>query len=174
MSARLVALGAITKPHGIRGEVRVHRFNPGSNLLLGLEQVWLRKDGEVSVVDVTSSRPHGELVLLTLAGVKGRDAAEALRGHEVCVPREHLPPLDDSDFYHFDMVGLRAESVAGEHLGIISEVIQYPASDCLVLTCDAGRREIPVAAPYVVELDIEGGRIVLDHLEDFEIWRPKR
>ena len=173
MAERLVALGAVTKPHGVRGEVRVHRFNPESDLLLGLTRVWLRKDETLRAVDVESSRRHGELVLYTFVGVRNREAAEALRGHEVCVPRDQLPSLDDDEHYHVDLVGLRAEDAERRPVGIISEVIRYPASDCLLLSSDDGQREVPIAAPYVVEIDVEGGRIVLAHLEDFEVRREE-
>ena len=171
MPTRLVALGAITKPHGLSGEVRVHRFNPDSELLMGLERVWLRKDGEVRPHVVARSRRNGVLVLLTLEGVQGRDAAEALRGWEVCVPREALPPPDEEEYYHIDLIGLQAVSPEAEALGSISEVIRYPGSDCLVVTSSEGRREVPLLAPYVVDVDIEGGKIVLAYLEDFEVRR---
>lgn len=171
MPERLVALGAIVKPHGVLGELRVHRFNPASDALLGFAQVWLRKGEEVRPCDVTSSRPHGELVLMTLDGVSGREGAAALRGWEVCVPRAELPPPDEDEIYHVDLVGLVAQSPAGEVLGSVSEVIRYPGSDCLVLTSSEGRREVPLLTPYVVEVDIAGGKIVLSYLEDFEI-RP--
>jgi len=171
VAERLVALGAIVKPHGVLGEVRVHRFNPSSDVLLGLARVWLRKGDEVRPRDVTRSRPHGELVLLTLAGVHGREGAETLRGWEVCVPREALPPPDPDEVYHVDLIGLVAQSPGGEALGTVADVIRYPGSDCLVLTSSEGRREVPLLTPYVVDVDLEGGKIVLAFLEDFEI-RP--
>lgn len=173
-SRDLVPLGAVTRPHGVRGEVRVHRFNPDSTLLLERETVFLRRDGETREVRIAAARPHGDLVLLTLDGVHGREAAEALRGHEVCVPRDALPPADEDEVYLVDLVGLAAVDEAGSPLGTVSEVLQYPSVECLAVDSDAGRREIPLVDPYVVDIDLETGRVVVAHAEDFELQRPKR
>ena len=172
---RLIALGAVVRPHGLRGEVRVHRFNPDSTLLLEQERVWLRRDGETREVIVESSRAHGDLVLYILQGVVGREAAEALRGSEVCLPREALPPPDANEYYHADLIGLRAVDPTGAELGVVSDVIQYPSTDCLAVDSDAGRREVPILDPYLVDTDLAAGTITLAHTEDFELQalRPK-
>lgn len=172
--ASLVPLGAVTRPHGIRGEVRVHRFNPGSTVLLERESVTLRKDGELREVRVSAARPHGDLVLLTLDGVSGREAAEGLRGFEVCVPRDELPPPDEDEVYLVDLIGLSAVDEAGVALGTVSEVIQYPSVECLAVDSDAGRREIPLLEPYVVDVDLDRGRVVLAGIEDFDLQPPKK
>jgi 16S rRNA processing protein RimM len=165
---RLIALGAVVRPHGLRGEVRVHRFNPESTLLLEQERVWLRRDGATREMHVKSSRAHGDLVLYVLEGVVGREAAEALRGSEVCLPREALPPPDEDEYYHADLIGLRAVDPSGLELGVVSDVIQYPSTDCLAIDSEAGRREVPILDPYLVGLDLEAGTITLAHAEDFE------
>lgn len=170
----LVALGAVARPHGVRGELRIHRFNPDSMLLLDRETVWLRQDGREREVRVERARLHGKLVLLTLEGVRGRDAAEALRGAEVCVPREELPPPDEDELYHVDLVGLSAVREDGTAVGTVSDVIQYPSVDCLAVDSDEGRREIPLLEPYVREVDLDAGRVVLAHVEDFDLIRRRR
>ena len=116
----MVALGAVTRPHGVRGEVRVHRFNPDSPLLLDREKVWLRgADGLLREMRVERSRPHGELVLYVFEGVVGREAAEALRGLEVCVPRDDLPPPDEDELYHIDLAATAARQRRGAVLDIL-------------------------------------------------------
>ena len=152
--------------------MRVFRYNPESQVLLGLDHVWLGPD-EPRRVRVLSARPHGEMVLLTLEGVQGREAADALRGVEVFAPREALPPPDEDEYYHADLVGLNAFDPAGATLGTISDVIQYPSVDSLVLQGPEAVHEVPLLVPYVVEVDIAGGRIVIDHLADIEPV-PKR
>ncbi len=172
----LVALGAVARPHGVRGELRVHRFNPDSPVLLDRASVWLRTpDGksEAREVKVERARPHGELVLLTLEGVVGREAAEALRGHAVCSPREDLPPPDEDELYHIDLVGLSVRTESGEEIGVVSEVIRYPSVDCLLVEGADGVREIPILEPYLVDVDFEARVAVVRHHEDFEARRKR-
>ncbi|MCB9591624.1 MAG: 16S rRNA processing protein RimM [Sandaracinaceae bacterium] len=167
--SRLVALGAIARPHGVRGEVRVFRYNAESEVLLELEHVWLTRDDTSRRVAVRSSKLHGDIVLMTLDGVVGREAADALRGFEVCAPREALPETEDDEYYHADLVGLEAFDPAGARVGIVSDVIRYPSVDCLVLTGDDGVREVPLLEAYVVEVDLDARRVVVDHLADLDV-----
>ncbi len=171
---RLIALGAIGRPHGVRGEVRVHRFNSSSTLLLELEALWLRQGDALREARVESARLHGDVVLLTLADVRGRDAAEALRGTEVCVPREILPPLDPDEVYHADLIGLRARTVDGSDEGQVVDVLDYPSVECLLVRSDEGDREVPLLEPYVAEVDLEARVVIVAHLEDLDLVRSPR
>ncbi|HJL15822.1 MAG TPA: ribosome maturation factor RimM [Sandaracinaceae bacterium LLY-WYZ-13_1] len=172
---RLVPLGAVTRPHGVRGEVRVHRFNPDSTLLLERDTVWLRTDdAPARPMRIERARLHGELILLTFEGVRGREAAEALRGQQVCVPRAELPEPDEDEHYHVDLIGLAAVDPDGRALGEVADVLRYPSVDCLAVDADDGRREVPFVEPYVVEVDLEAERVVIAHLEDLDVIRPRR
>lgn len=170
----LVAIGAIARPHGVLGELRVHRFNPESELLLDAEEVWLRRDGKAERRAVTRARRHKDMVLLTLDGVVGREAAEAMRGTEVCLPRDVFPAPDEDEFYHVDLIGLRATLADGTEVGEVTDVIAYPSVDCLCLAEAEGVREVPLVDPYVVEVDLEAGRIVVAHLEDLDLQRRRK
>jgi 16S rRNA processing protein RimM len=84
-----IELGVIAKPHGIRGEIRVHVFNPESTLLQELAEVFLigDEDEEPALVEVESARPGPKALLMRLVGVSSREDVEALRGYKLCVPR---------------------------------------------------------------------------------------
>jgi len=169
----LVALGVVAKPHGVRGELRLHRYNPDSSVLDSLERATLRKGSESQPVRILSSRPHGQVLLLTLRGVDDRDGADALRGWEVCVRRDELPAPDESEYYLADLVGLDAYDRAGARVGAVSDVIQYPTADCLEIRSEGGRREVPMLEPYLVEIDFDSDRLVVDHLDDLDFQADK-
>jgi len=169
----LIALGVVTRPHGVRGELRVHPYNPDSELLLSLERVWLQRGDERRPVKITAARRHQDVFLLTLVGVGDRESADALRGFEVAVPRDVLPEPAEDEFYHADLIGLAAVGTDGSALGTVSTVIQYPSVDCLELRDDDGVREVPLLETYVPEIDLEAGRVVVAHWDDFEL-RPAK
>lgn len=164
-----VVLGVVTRPHGVRGEVRVHRFHAGSTLLLEVERVLLRpKDGGVErEVRVRSSKRSGDADVLLFEGCAGPEDAEALRGAELAVPRAWLPEPAEDEHYHVDLVGLRVVE-DGTALGEVLEVIAYPSVDALRVRTERGTIEIPILEPYVVAIDAEGGAIEVANSGDFE------
>lgn len=169
----LVALGVVARPHGVRGEVRVHLYNPDSRLLLECDHVVLRlPDGEW-VAEVVRARNDKDAVLMHFAETNGRDEADELRGAEVCIPRAALPPVDDGEFYHVDAVGLRVVNAAGEDLGEVTEVVRYPSADCFRVAGSDGIREVPNVDAYIELVDIAGGRLVVRDIHDLDVQKPK-
>ena len=150
-----VALAAVAGAHGIGGEVRLKLFAESADSLKRHKQVRV-----------------GER-LLTLAALKGdrtpiarfaeiadRTAAEALRGQLLTVPRSALPPLEEGEYYHADLIGLPCESAAGEPLGQVVAVEDFGAGDILEIEKPDGRRAmVPFRAGVA---DLIDGRIVAD------------
>lgn len=173
----LVALGVVARPHGVRGELRVHPFNPESDLLFEQERFFVRtRDGATREATVVSMREGpGGVVLLSLEGVTGRDAAEGLRGAELCVPREAFPETEsDDEWYAVDLVGLRAKLADGTLVGEVVDVIAYPTIDCLRVRGADGDREVPIVDPYVERVDIGAGEVIVGSIADLPIERPRR
>jgi 16S rRNA processing protein RimM len=168
---RWVELGYIAGTHGLRGDLRVKQHNPDSELLFELEEVGLRHAGVVRMHEVASVRGAGKGLLLHLAGVDSIEAAEALRGAELCIPRAALPPLPPGEFYHVDLEGLAALRVDGTQLGVVERVCDYPASQVVRIQGPEGVWEVPMVEPYLVSVDVEAGEVVVDRLEDLELER---
>jgi len=163
----LVPLGVVIGAHGVRGELRVKLHNPGSEVLDRRKSIVLRDGAAMTEHRVSARRRHQDMLLITIDGCDDRDAAIALRGREVCVPRDQLPQLAPGEYYLLDLVGLRAQRPDGQGIGNVESVIPYPTVDALRVRTEAGVVEVPVLAPYFVEARVADGVIVLDHLEDF-------
>ncbi len=168
-----VVLGVVTRPHGVRGELRVHLHNPDSELLFERERVLVRTgDGEREVgIDAIRRGPKGA-VLLWLEGVRGREAAEALRGAELCIPRSELPAPGEDEWYHVDLVGLEVRDREGRPRGEVVAVVPYPTVDALRVRGDDGEREVPMVEQWLVSVDVAGGAVVVDGLEELPL-EPK-
>ena len=118
-----LVVGYVSRAHGLSGEIAVRMFDAGSDALDGVERLLLRsRDGEEREFTVLAARPASKEVLLTLASVVGRDAAEALRGSTVLVHREDLSPPSEGEYFQGDLVGLKAVSLEGQALGKVEEV----------------------------------------------------
>lgn len=167
----LVPLGVVTGAHGLRGELRVKLWNPDSDLLDELETVLLRSDGVPTPrrVRIDGLRAHKQGVLMFLEGVDDREAAERLRGTELCVARGELPELPDDEFYLVDLLGLEVQTADGRTVGKVVDTIAYPASEVACVRVEGGIVELPLLSPYLLEVARERGILVADHLDELDV-----
>jgi 16S rRNA processing protein RimM len=108
------------------------------------------------------------VLIAELAGVTSREAAAALRGAEIGVPRERLPALGENEHYQADLIGMEVVNRNGERLGTLSGFVDGGAHPIASVT-DAGgvERLIPWVAGYVDRVDAEAGRIDVDWPADY-------
>jgi 16S rRNA processing protein RimM len=158
---RRVLLGRIGAAHGVRGDVLVESYTaePQDIAAYGpLETEDGTRRFELKVV-----RPTAKGVVARIAGIADRNAAEALRGIALYVERGRLPASADGEFYHADLVGLRAEDGEGRTIGTIVAVVNYGAGDLLEVRLEGQRKTelVPFANAFVPTVDIDGGRVVV-------------
>jgi 16S rRNA processing protein RimM len=160
-SATRVLLGRIATAHGIRGEVVIDSYaaDPGD---IGAYGPLMTDEGREIAIASVRVTPKG--VIARLAGVSDRNAAEALRGTRLYTTRDRLPDAAEGEFYHTDLIGLRADGADGSRLGIVSGVHNYGAGDLLEVKLE-GKRDselIPFTDAFVPVVDIAGGRVVVE------------
>ena len=150
-----VALAAVAGAHGIKGEVRLKLFAESADSLASQDRVYV--GGQLFRLVAVGA---GKVPIARFEGVADRTAAEALRGQLVEVERSTLPPLDEDEYYHADLIGLTCFSEDGETIGSVVGVENYGAGDLLdIELVGGGRSMIPFRDPIS---RIEEARIVLD------------
>ena len=160
----LVSVGVITGAHGIRGEVKLRSFTAEPDGLLRYSPL-LTAAG--TKLEIAKLRPQKDGFIAVLKGVTDRNAAEALKGTALFVPRDRLPPPDPGEVYVADLIGRRVVLAGGTMLGEIVDVANYGAGDLIDVKVE-GRRDtvlIPFADGFVTES--EGAEIVVDLPEGF-------
>jgi 16S rRNA processing protein RimM len=164
-SATLV-VGYVSRAHGLSGEVAVRMFDAASDALDDVERLVLRsQDGQEREFTVLAARQASKEVLLSLASVVGREAAEALRGSTVLVHREDLAPPSNGEYFQGDLVGLKAVSPEGEALGEVEEVWNAGPVPTLVIRGGPGELLVPFADDFVSSVDLEKSVIVVRPME---------
>jgi 16S rRNA processing protein RimM len=163
----LLIVGHVVRAHGIRGEVLVHprtdepalRFAVGSTLVV--EPTVLGLPGTLTV---ESARPHSGKLIVTFAEIVDRNMAELAKSAVLNVDSADVtPPEDPDEFLDHQLVGLDVVTVGGEALGKVTRIDHVPASDLLVVRMPDGRTGlIPFVSAIVPEVDVAGGRIVVD------------
>jgi 16S rRNA processing protein RimM len=161
-----LVVGRVGRPHGLRGEVTVEvrtddpdqRFTTGSALAT--------VPAERGPLTVAGSRWHSGRLLVRFAGCEDRNTAEELRGTFLAIDSEDLAPLEDPEvFYDHDLIGLQVATVAGDPVGAVSDVLHHGQTLLVIEGC--GPRSgaeilVPFVAAIVPEVDVPGGRMVID------------
>lgn len=159
---RLV-VGRIGRAHGIRGEVtvEVRTDDPGARFADG--SVLLTDPAATGPLTVSSTRNHSGRMLVRFEGVRGRDAAEALRGTVLLVDSaDVVSPGDPDEFHDHELIGLAVHTIGGERVGEVTDVLHH-AQDVLVVERPDGEETlVPFVAALVPEVDVQTGRLVID------------
>jgi 16S rRNA processing protein RimM len=165
MNADLVAVGKITKPHGLRGGLRVAPYFEMRALLANFKQLWLVDEDKRLSHTIEWVRPQGRFLTLKLADVNDVDAAERFRNWEVAVSRKQLPALPEGEHYTFQLVGLDVVTEAGQQIGQIRQVLPMPAHDVYVVSMEDKEVLIPAVKEVVCRVDLDRGQVIIRPLD---------
>ncbi|GAB4338551.1 MAG: ribosome maturation factor RimM [Desulfobulbaceae bacterium] len=158
----LVLLGKVTKPHGIRGEVKMYPYSGRPENFLQYREVLLgtEQDPQRIPYGIEKARVQGKQVLLKLEGCETRAQADSLAGMQVWLRKSDLPELNEDEFYLLELEGKRVVTTGGRQLGRVAAVLETAAHD--ILSIRDGRREylVPVREGLVVRLGED--EVVLD------------
>ena len=151
-----VTLAAVIGAHGIGGEVRLKLFAETAESLSRHSSLWA---GD-RLLTLKSVKAGGGTPIARFAEIADRTAAEALRGTLLTVPRAALPPLEEGEYYHADLIGMPCESRRGERLGAVVAVENFGAGDIIEIENPDGKRTmVPFRAGIA---DLDGERILVD------------
>lgn len=164
---RNVLLGAVIGAHGLKGEIRVKTFTRSPDSLGDYGPLYTLDGRSFTVTHARSSKP-GEAIV-RLAEITNRGAAENLKGTELFVPRGALPPPKENEFYHADLIGLRAEDKEGRTIGTVAALHNFGASDVIEIARDDGDTVmLPFTREVVPVIEIEAGRVLIAVPEEVE------
>ncbi|MEG3150439.1 ribosome maturation factor RimM [Sphingomonas sp. ZT3P38] len=140
-----VTLAVIIGAHGVTGEIRLKVF---------AEDLKPYKSFNNGTLTLKSVRPGSNGAIARIAEINDRNAAEALRGTELTVPRSALPPLEEGEYYHADLLDLPAVSTTGEALGRVVAIDDFGAGDVIEIErLDGKRFMVPMRPEAVPEWD---------------------
>ena len=160
-----VVIGEITRPHGIKGAVRVTVHTDYPERFDSLSQVYIMPAGgglprEVSFALVGR---HKQQLICCLEDVSSREAAEKLRGMLLVIPRDEAIKLPPDHYYIFELVGLAVYTEDGKHLGRLKDVLQPGANDVYIVEAEALDHEIllPAIKDVIISVDLAKGQMLV-------------
>lgn len=181
-----VEVGRIVDAWGVKGWIKVQPYSADPQALFSSKR-WFFQPPEdrfakprppgapawPSLLRVSQSKDHGDVIVAQVHDVADRSAAEALKGGRVFVSRASFPTADANEFYWVDLVGLAVVSRAGESLGQVVDLLDTGAHSVLRIEDRSGakpvERLIPFVDAYVDAVDLPGRRITVDWSPDWDL-----
>ncbi|HPO38683.1 MAG TPA: ribosome maturation factor RimM [Kiritimatiellia bacterium] len=158
----MVSLGKIVKPQGLKGEFRVYPHSMNSESLgRSIPIVIAPAAGDPISTRIVRSRQQGTIFIVKAEGIDSIAQVEQLLEAQVLTDEANLAPLEDDEFYWYEVIGMEVVTDTGDSLGKVESVIPTGAND--VLQVRRGRREylLPNIPDVVREIDRDAGRILV-------------
>lgn len=157
-------VGRIARPHGVRGEVGMKLMTQHPEHLMTLKTLFVGSDHEP--YQVARMRRHHDGMIIHFAEITDRDQAEALRGLMVYISIKDAVPLEDGEYYLYQIEKMRVVSDEDEELGRITGLIETGANDVYVITTPDGKELLLPAIPDVIKkVDVDNGIMTVHLLE---------
>jgi 16S rRNA processing protein RimM len=165
----LVELGAVRGAYGVMGWVRMALLGSDGTVLLSAPDWWLKKTGIAWRVAPTARRRHGTALLATWAGCDSKEAADALKGAVVAVPRSAFPPVSAGEYYWADLPGCRVINRDGDDLGQVTGLRENAGGQWLEVNDGVSKAAllIPMVEQYVEAVDPAASVIRVDWHRDW-------
>lgn len=155
MGENLIVIGRVSKPHGVKGEIRIEYFNPENpHFFSRYQKIFIQGDkGSPRLYRLSKVRPHKQFILVHLEGIRNKEEAEKLRGHLVLVHPSELPPLEEDEYYWHEIIGMRVVTEQGGDVGKVTEILHTGSNDVYVVK--KGKKEFLIPATKDVVITIE-------------------
>ncbi len=166
MDVKLVAIGKIVAPHGVRGDVRVIPLTDFPERFYELKYILLENGSKIEVED---AHFHKQFVLLKFRGLNTRNDIEHLRGKLIYVKREDLVPLPEGHYYQFEIIGLEVYTGQGQYIGEVTDILSTGSNDVYVAEREGQKPVlIPALKEVVRKIDLDGGKMIVELQEEWD------
>lgn len=164
---REILLAVIIGAQGLKGDVRVKAFTQKHGALADYRTLHTKDGRHFTVTAARATKP--DEAVLTFAEISNRNGAQALRGTELFVERASLPAPEKDEYYHADLIGLRAEDPEGRAIGKVLAIHNYGAGDVIeIARPDGDTVLLPFTRETVPHIEIDKERIVVAVPEEVE------
>ena len=161
--ARILVIGRITKPRGLRGHLFVTPLTNVDGRFEDLSEIVIEREGDVDKrFQVESVTWQGKYIVVKLFGIDDRNSAEELKGGFVSISHDMVPDLPEDTYYSYQLIGCTVKNTEDHVIGTIVDVEEYPASEVLKIAYDEEYILLPAVKQIVVDVDIKCRLVVVD------------
>jgi 16S rRNA processing protein RimM len=163
---KIIPLGRILKPHGIKGELKILFYNEGSNSLKKNQIVFLNNlDNEIFKYKIERIFYFFKKNRIKFFDINTIEEGEKLRGYTLNILKSDLPKLNKDEYYLNDLIGYLLIDSSNKNYGIVSDVLAFPANNVLSVTMGNKEYLIPLIDDVVLEINHDNKKIIIDPIE---------
>ena len=162
-------IGEITKPQGVRGELKLRPITCDPGRFDGLKTAYIKDEDGYRPISISVRKADTDAVYLRMEGVETRNDAELMRGTALYIDRAHAVELDEDSTFLCDLIGLRGVLTDGGEIGKLTEVMQPGGNDVYVFKGEKGEVLVPALKSVVVKVDLDEGTMLLDSARMAEV-----
>lgn len=161
---KLVPIGEIIKPHGIKGELKIILYNEESRTLQKNKLVFLGENNflKFKVEKTSYSLKKNRIKFFE---INSKEDAESLRGKLINIYRSDLPDLKKNEFYLNDLVNFRIVDKSNNDYGVVKEVLHLPANDVLSVFYSNQEYLVPMIDDVIIMIDIDSKKIIINPIK---------
>lgn len=165
-SEKLLLVGKVIRPHGIKGLIRVWSYARRAESFLHSGSVFFELDQQAPVeCRVLEVRPYKNIFLMTVKGLDSYEKANKYRGAKIFVRKDHLKQNKDDEYYWFELIDLDVYLDNGEYLGILEEIIPTGSNDVYVVKRNKSEFLIPAIDEVIKKIDINNNKMIISAME---------
>ena len=161
--SKLVSIGELIKPHGIKGELKILLFNEESKSLKNDQIVFLknRKDNffKYKIENVIYSMKKNRIKFFEIDSI---DSADKLRGYILSIPRSDFPELENEEYYLNDLIGYTLLDKTNNNYGCVDDILHFPANDVLSVSLNDKEYLIPIIDDVILNIDHDSRLIIIN------------
>ena len=157
-------VGVISSTHGIAGEVKVFPTTDDNNRFKKLKQVFLDTGKEYLELEVERVRFFKNMVIVKFKGINNINDIEKYKGKDLLVTRENAVPLEEDEYFIYDIMGAQVVDEEGKEIGTLVEVLATGANDVYVVKTPQGKEILmPVIDECILDIDFDN-KVVTAHI----------
>jgi len=154
---KLVKIGKIAKPHGVRGTLKVLPLTDDKTRYNKLKKIYIQTRHGIKEFDILAVRYQDKFVLLDLVGIETMTEAQGYIGNYIAIEKKDRMPLDENTYYIEDLIGLNVYEEE-TYLGKLTDVMQPGSNDVYIITLEDGKELLlPAIKSVILEVDIDLG-----------------
>ena len=158
----MLRVGVFANTHGVRGEIKVFPTTDDAQRFKKLKKVYLDTGKEKMELEITSVRFFKNLVILKFKGIDNINDIEKYKGKDLLVTREQAVPLEEDEYFIYDIIGAKVVTEDGKDFGELKEVLQTGANDVYVIENKEGKEYLfPAIKECVLNVDVKAGKVVV-------------
>ncbi|MFQ6078826.1 MAG: ribosome maturation factor RimM [Thermodesulfobacteriota bacterium] len=167
MKGQYIIIGKVSGLHGIEGKLRIHYYNETRSDFLSYRKVYLEdRDGHVRPYEIQEeAKIHKKFISVRLKGCEGAADAEKLIGASVLTKRKNLRPLEEGEYYWFEIIGMDVVTDDGRPLGRVETILPTGSNDVYVVQGCGREWLIPAIEEVIARVDRDKGEMVIHPIE---------